>query len=722
MTILRIDSFTGMIPRLPPERLPDGAARYAENCDFAYGELRSIRGVGPKRTTAQAVRSLFTSDGDHYFTWPTATRAYLAPTIDDTWGRVYYCSEEDGLRVAQKSTMQLATDTPGPPSVSYKVGVKAPSAGGYAIVKSLETSTVYAQVVSSDGVVLREVDVTGSLVAVQYWEKYTVTPPSNLFDAVGDSTQRTPDGDGFVHGTIDVNFTYDGRSEPLGADGWWINADGHVKANTANPGVTVTRTTVESITYNGITYSPASQLYAALVSGTARASTIRFRAKIVFTSTGKVFFDGVIPHVSGPSAGAYTLSVPDAVSGDVVSVACAATVVNDVGEESSPYGPAFVEWRDNGTEVIEFSVDYTRDTDQIPIVGVNFYRTYPGSTTTDYFLVNETPIPLTGGTATFQDSSKSPTTTVAMKSAGWEEPPADLKYLTYGGNGIFAGAVGKDLCLSEPFRPHAWPYRMQFPQEIKGIIEVEGGILVTTATQPWLVYGAHPEQMTQQVLNAEQAGVGWRAMARMEGRAFYASHDGIVQVSGGQASIKQSQQLYTREVWRDLYSVFFPTMAFSAWDGKLIAVLDGYTGGPNAAIFSTEEGANYSTVLSIPGSTVTGIGISATTDQVGVLYTDGFAEFGKGGYLPLIWESKTHEFPLPLAFGAAIVRYSGEFDLLIYTDGTLVHTESLPAGTTEAAFRLPAVGRFKRWVVKFSGVGSVNRVELGSSFSELKNG
>lgn len=81
MTILKINAFTGMIPRLPPERLPDGAAEYAKNCDFSYGELRSLKGPGTKFSTTQAVRSLFTPDGTNYFTCPTrAAMRLLAAT------------------------------------------------------------------------------------------------------------------------------------------------------------------------------------------------------------------------------------------------------------------------------------------------------------------------------------------------------------------------------------------------------------------------------------------------------------------------------------------------------------------------------------------------------------------------------------------------------------------------------------------------------------------
>lgn len=726
MTILKINAFTGMIPRLPPERLPDGAAEYAKNCDFSYGELRSLKGPGTKFSTTQAVRSLFTPDGTNYFTWPTPTRAYLAPTIDDAWGRVYFNTEGQGLRAAQRSTMKLPTNNPGPPGVSYKVGVRKPDTGGYAISRSNEDTTLYAQIINLDGSVLRQVDVTGALTPITMWEQYSVTVPPSIFDNLDDGTPRTPDVGGWLLGSVTAQATYGGVSESLLGGAWWINDQGHIKAQKADQS-TVTYTNVDRIVYNGVTYEPSSGLFAALTGGVARQSFIQFWVNIVFQNTGKVFYNGRIPHAESSTPGTYILSVPDSVAGEAYTIACCATVVNEIGEESAPDGPVLVEWRDNGTQTLELSLDYTPDPDQIPVLysgaGVNFYRTY--GNTPEYFLINETPIPLTYKSpgvysATLTDDSRAPKTTTALQSEEWDEPPSGLKFLTYAGNGSFCAAVGKDLCFSEPFRPHAWPYRMMFPQEITGIIEVEGGVLVTTTLNPYFVYGSHPAQLTQQALNAEQAGVGYRAMARLEGAAIYASNDGLVRVAGGQASVKDSQQLFTREVWRNKYKTLFSHMVLSAWDGKLIGVIDGNVG-ENAAIFNLEEGAASNTVLVIPGETITGIGISSATDQVGLLYANGFAEFGVGSPLALDWKSKVYEFPLPVSFAACVVRHDGTFSVEFYRDGILVNTQAL-AGATETAFRLPAVGSGKRWQVRITGTGAIKSLEMGASFAELKNG
>ena len=130
MTVLKIQSFSGEIPRLPADRLPESAAQLAVNCDFTHGELRPLRALGqlyPVDPAAKPCRSVFTHDGYHFFAWNAPTRAYLAPTIDDQFFRVFYNSDGFGLRVAQTTNMRLADDLPGPPTASWTVGVARPT-------------------------------------------------------------------------------------------------------------------------------------------------------------------------------------------------------------------------------------------------------------------------------------------------------------------------------------------------------------------------------------------------------------------------------------------------------------------------------------------------------------------------------------------------------------------------------------------------------------------
>lgn len=722
MTILKITGFTGMIPRLPPERLPDGAAEYAKNCDFAHGELRSLKGPAPKFATTGAVRSLFTDDGLRFYAWPDYTRACLAPTIDDTFGRVYFNTAGQGVRVAQTLGMSSALSNPRPPAQSWEVGVKRPPAPSAQVSSQI---TIHAEVeVVQDGVVMKAVDVSGSITGVVDWTQFTVTVPADLMSGLStEPDPYAPDVNGWITGTESLTFSYyDINYETtftnvLAAGTWQINEKGEIKY-----GANVFAAT--SVIHKGTTYSPASLLFGALYSGSSAVTGgtlgLQFRVKLI-DAAGAVQSEAIYAHAAEGTADTYILSVPASVAGGGQTVAYVAVAVNDWGEESAPSDPILVERRDNGLESVQLSVTHTPDADQRPIAGLLFYRTYAGFQNASYFLLTATPVAGVGGVYALSDTTTEPptTTTLAPSQAFWDEPPAGAKWMAYAGNGTLCAADGRDLVLTEPYRCHAWAYRMTFPNAITGIIEVEGGVLVTTTARPYFVYGAHPEQMTQQALNAEQAGINGRAMARVDGAAVYASNDGLVRAAGGRASIAESQQVFTRNDWRDAFKAYLPSLALSAWDGRLFGIVDGQVG--KSFILQLDEAPSYA--ILDPGAALTGIAISATTDETYLLYADGFAEFGAGADMALEWHSKQYEFPRPVGFAAAILRCMGDFAVTIYRDGAPVHTETVShSSEAERAFRLPPAGRGSRWQIRISGNGTFARIELGASFAELKNG
>ena len=647
MTVLKINSFTGMIPRLPAERLPENAATLAENCYFGYGgELRSMKAPGAKVTTATAVRSLFTHDGINGYVWPTYTRAYLSPTIDDFWRRVYFNPESGGLRltstgpVGAELGMRPLNNNPGAPSWSLKVGVKPPLS--IAATKSQDVNAYFWVQVLHDGVVVKDTALlTQPFTEVVEWEQYRVTVESAL-----------------------LTFPTVPPAEP--------------------------------------TQPPVVESY-------------RFWLKLVNKNDGAVRFDGAVSHLD-EGAGVHLLTVPKVASGYVSTIAYVATVVNNVNEESAPTAPVLIDSRDNGMFSTTITVTISPDADQIAPQAINVYRTY--GTNTTYILADQLMYVPGQNSYEFIEDSTAPITTAALadNQAEWEPPPETIKHLTYAGNGSFCGAVGKDLYFSEPYRPHAWPYRMVFPNDITGIIEIEGGVLVTTTTIPYFVYGSHPASMTQQAVAADQAGVSAKSMSRIEGSVVYASHDGLVYVSGGQASINSSRQLFSRRSWEDAgFVANLQFAALAAWDGLLFYIHD--AAGQPDFIFSLEENPHAS--FFNPGGDLTGIGISAVTDTTYLLYADGFAKNGAGGDLALKWDSKVFDHPYDVSYAACVVDATGAFSVAFYCDGALLHTQAITSG--ESAFRLPAK-KGKKWQIKISGAGEFRRIEIGQSFAELKNG
>lgn len=721
MTILAIRSFRGEIPRLPADRLPEGGAQVATNCDFMHGELRPITALGPHFSCAvQPVRALFTDDGLRFFAWDKPTRAFLHPTIDDTIGRVLYQSHGTGLRVALASDMKPSGAAPRAPTESWKVGVKPPSSVSVARTVSA-VADVYAQLLF-DGAVSKETKLS-SVDTVEVLAQYTAVVPAAAMDGTTAAEPLVPDSSGWITGNRDITFTYslDGTtaSDVLLAEQWKIDKKGNlINATTqASLGQALT------IAYNGTTYNPGSKLFSALKSGDAAieasVATLQFRVVVRNPANDRILFDGLASHVETEVAGTYSLTLPESAIGETQTVACVAVAVNDWGEESAPTDPVLFEWRDNGSEALVFSATYAADPEQRPVTGIVWYRTYSAFQSADYFLLDESPTPISNGTASRTDTSTAPATTTTLRSAEWDSPPAALGNLTYMGNGFFVGSSGKDLVMSEPYRPHAWPYRMTLPHGIVGIVAVEGGALVTTQAQTYLVGGAHPSQVSQTLLPVEQAGWSDTSIARVDGAAVYASNDGLVSVFGGQPSLQESQQLFTRKDWRERYSAARLNLRLAQHDGTVLGLIDPswpITSDATPFIIRLDEGGDY--VRFDPGQPIYGAFASGTTDQLLLGTATGFAEFaGSATGLEYVWQSGDVLYPKPLAFAAGTIDCTGDVTLEILADGAVIHTVAAGGYTP---FRLPPAAPALRWSVRLTGTATVRAVCLGASFQELQ--
>lgn len=545
---MRLRVFNGEVPRLPADRLPEGYAALARNCDFAKGELRSLKGLGVEHLAdpaARPVRGLFTDNGIRFFAWNKPTRAYLAPTIDDTVRRVYYQTHDAGVRVAQTDTMKTLANQPGPPTESWAVGVTAPAA------------------------------------------------PS-----------------------------------------------------------------------------------------------------VVVSGTG---------------------------TGDLETVALVLVAINIWGEESAPSPPVTVE-RSRG-QTIEISVTHAPTTGQVPLQGLLVYRTYPSTQSSDYYLLQETAfLPTTGNDFLIEDTSVEPQSSVILESADWDLPPPDAGNLSYPGNGFFCVSLGKDLIFSEPYRPHAWPYRMTFPAGVVGVIEIEGGVLVTTQKGSYMVLGSSPEQMTQQFFPVKQAGVSDTAIAHVDGSAVYATNDGLADIFGGQPSISTSQSLFLREDWRARYRASLLNMRLAAHDGRVLALIDPtypIAASGESFLLKLDEAEGALSRLA-PGTTLYSAVRADSTDTLYVGTATGFAEFEGGvGGLSMTWQSATIRYAAAVAFAAGRIICTGTIQVEVLAAGVVRHTETFAGG--DHYFKLPDIQAETTWAVRFTGVGTVQLFDLGMSFAGLRN-
>lgn len=137
MTAVALTKFGGMIPRTQAQLLPDIAAGFASNCDFATEVVKPLKG-GLQQLRFQdqgsaTGKGIYTLDGIYWYTWNTEVDAYKSPVIDETFHRIYYIETYSGVKrlkvaISPESTAQPADYlTGGSPAQSWLAGVPNPT-------------------------------------------------------------------------------------------------------------------------------------------------------------------------------------------------------------------------------------------------------------------------------------------------------------------------------------------------------------------------------------------------------------------------------------------------------------------------------------------------------------------------------------------------------------------------------------------------------------------
>jgi len=128
MTAQRIQSFTGIMPRVNRRLLPDEAAQVAYNCLLTDGVLTPIASpleVEDLGGTADVltVYRMYSGETDYWLQWPYDVDVVKGPIADDTSFRVYYTSDSFEPRV---TNLAMATGAAPYPDACYVLGVTPP--------------------------------------------------------------------------------------------------------------------------------------------------------------------------------------------------------------------------------------------------------------------------------------------------------------------------------------------------------------------------------------------------------------------------------------------------------------------------------------------------------------------------------------------------------------------------------------------------------------------
>lgn len=358
---------------------------------------------------------------------------------------------------------------------------------------------------------------------------------------------------------------------------------------------------------------------------------------------------GSAPFILGvpTPSGAPTVTPP---AGTISTRAYVYTFVSAYGEEGPP-SPPTVATGTTGTWVIAGFDTTVPSASSRNITTKRIYRTVTGAVSTEYYFVAD----VTLATTTFNDTAAD-TVVVGnniMPSLTWLPPPQTLLGLTSHPGGFLVGFSGRDLYVSEPYHPHAWPlqYVQTMQTEIVGVAIYANVIVVTTTSHPYIAEGMSPLGLTFQKIDSIDPCLNRRSMATTLNGVYYSSPQGIIAATGGSTDLV-TKELFTREEWQNDFS---PTTVQAVPYGVQYISFDTTASG---FIFSPTDPNSPLTTLD-RFSDVQAIQIDAYSGDVYLVQGSQVRLWDPPQSIPYsyTWQSKEFDLPDPVNFGAMRLKF-----------------------------------------------------------------
>lgn len=245
-----------------------------------------------------------------------------------------------------------------------------------------------------------------------------------------------------------------------------------------------------------------------------------------------------------------------------------------------------------------------------------------------------------------------------IPSKDWNTPPDDLSFLTALPNGMMAGFSGKQLCFSEPYRPHAWPekYRITSTYNIVGLGAYGNTVVAVTDGSPFIASGNSPEAMLERKIEVSLPCVNPRGIVYLGDSVAYPSNEGLVSVSNSGAFVA-TDSLFTRYDWKSLNP---STMIAARFNGRYFASYSHLSADGSKTVDGT-------LIIDLTSGTPFVLRVSFKADSfyydtgTGALYYS----IGRTIYehdsvgrpnAVMNWKSKRVVHDLPVSFGAVLVE------------------------------------------------------------------
>lgn len=345
---------------------------------------------------------------------------------------------------------------------------------------------------------------------------------------------------------------------------------------------------------------------------------------------------------------AVSISAPP---GTLESRAYVYTFISAFGEEGPPSPPTVVTGSLGTWALSGFDTSIPSGSN-FDVTTIRIYRTVAGDSSDSFFWVAD----ISFGTTTFNDTAADTVVSnnFTLPSLTWTMPPATLQGIVAHPGGFLVGFSGRDLWMSEPYHPHAWPlqYVLTCQTEIVGIAIFANCIIVTTTSHPYFAEGMSPLNVTLQKLDSVDPCVSRRSMATTMYGVYYSSPQGIIKHTGGETDLV-TRQLFTREEWQDFFS---PSTVYAVPYGVEYIAFDTAAEG---FIFSpTDQTTPLTTLDRFSG--VTAIQQDPYTGDVYLVQNSQVRLWDPPKSTPFTytWKSREFDFPKPVNFGAFRLKFN----------------------------------------------------------------
>ena len=573
MAGFKIDFFKGLRPRVSAKKLPVGEAQTAQNAKLGSGDLRAWdeKDAGTAVTNTYYNRTIYNYENDGSPIWlefDDYVDIARGPIKGDALERIYYTGDTRGTGEARMTYNTIADGGGGGPYpedfryLGVPEPVNPPSVLAAALPETISDSNRLLSSGKCDAFVVDIVEYTtypGAGATDDTWDLMSSATGAIAFEmvsgtalkvkAIPSATEVT-----FVSAENEAIALRTVNADKTTVNDWHPFEEGGASTQEADflgfviPEVTFTTPVAHKLRVGDvivITTGRGSdswlQWFAAI--GTtvyqqgwdatptaeeeggstvyrernARVSASATEGGSKFTLTGNFYYD--IDRTASDAS-------------EVQDRQYVYTQVTALGEEGPPSEPSNVVLALEGDTVQVYNMPHTYSTGY-DIDFLRVYRTNSSEAGTEYQFVKELAVGGNGSTNPTTDTIATEDLGEVIASTTYFKPPTGMKGIIDLQNGMMAGFKGKSVYLCEPYLPHAWPpeYDQAVPYDIVGLAAFGNALAIMTTGNPSLLTGSHPRNVNVRGIKLKQACTSKESIATDKDRAFYASPDGLVEIS-----------------------------------------------------------------------------------------------------------------------------------------------------------------------------------------------